>query len=136
MNKKNTHSYKNIEIENIAIIVQIIASIVSIGTIIISILLLYNHKLELEGKEPFFNAEEAQKISTFNRTLSLVVFIVFLIINYVLYQISKEEGEELEPYILQIIASLLAVCTGIIGLYVVLRERQSDQLADVENPIF
>lgn len=136
MNKKNTHSSKNIEVENIAITVQIIASLLSIGTIIISILLLYNQKLELKGKEPFFNARQAQNLSTFNRSLALIIFIALLIINFILYQISKEEGEELEPYILQIIASLLAVCTGIIGLYVVLRERQGEGLADVENPIF
>jgi len=136
LNNQNTHSPKNIEIESISISIQIITSIVSIGTIIISILLLYNHQLELEGKEPFFNAEEAQKLSTFNRSLALIVFIVFLIINYILYKISKEEGEELQPYILQIIASLLAVGAGIIGLYVVLKERSSDELADVENPIF
>ena len=132
MNNKN-----NKEIESIAISIQIIASIVSIGTIIISIILLYNHQLEInKGKEPFLNAEEAQKLSTFNRTLALIVFIIFLIINYVLYEISKEEGEDLQPYILQIIASLLAVGAGAIGLYVVLRERQGDNLADVENPIF
>lgn len=131
MNNKN-----NKEIENIAISVQIIASIVSIGTIIISIILLYNHQLEIEGKEPFLNAEEAQKLSTFNRSLVLIIFIVFLIINYVLYKISKDENEDLTPYTLQILASILTVIAGAIGLYVVLRERQGDELTDVENPVF
>lgn len=131
MNNKN-----NTEIESLSITIQTIASIVSIGTIVISIILLYNHQLEIEGKEPFLNAEEAQKLSTFNRSLALIIFIVFLIINYVLYKISKDENEDLTPYTLQILASILTVIAGAIGLYVVLRERQGDELTDVENPVF
>ena len=132
----NNHSKENTEIEINAITVQIITSIISIGTIFISILLLYNQQLEMEGKETFLTAKQTQKLSTFNRTLILIIVIVFLVINYILYKISKEEGEDLTPYTLQIIASLLTVVAGIIGLYVVLRERQGEQLVDVENPIF
>lgn len=137
MNNFKQKNVTNNEIEINAITIQIIASIISIGTIIISIILVYNHQLEIEeGKEPFLNAEQAYKLSIFNRSLALIVLIVFLVINYILYKISKEEGEDLSPYILQIVASLLTVGAGAIALYVVLRERQSDQLADVENPIF
>ena len=136
-NKKNNFlGLSNNEIESLSITIQIIASIVSIGTVIISIILLYNHQLEIEGKEPFLDADQAQKLTTFNRFLALIILIIFLIINYILYKISKEQGEDLQPYILQIISSLLTVTAGAIGLYVVLRERQGNQLVDVENPIF
>lgn len=126
----------NKEKESIAIIIQIITSVVSIGTIIISIILLYNHKLEIEGKEPFLSAKEAQKLSTLNRQIALITLIIFLIINYVLYKISEKEGEDLTPYTLQIIASLLTVAAGIIALYVVVRDTYGNELVDVENPIF
>lgn len=126
----------NKEKESISITIQIIASIVSIGTVIISIILLCNHKLEIEGKEPFLNAKQAQKLSTLNRKVALIVLIIFLIINYILYKISEDEVEDLNPYILQIFASLLTVGAGIIGLYVVLKDSEENELIDVENPIF
>lgn len=126
----------NEEKESIAITVQIVASVVSIGTVIISIILLYNHQLELDGKETFLTADEAQKLTTFNRVLVVIVLTIFLIINYFLYYISKEEGENLKAYKLQIAASYLSVAAALIGLYVVLRESNGNNLTDVENPIF
>ncbi|MBE6151934.1 MAG: hypothetical protein E7165_01305 [Firmicutes bacterium] len=125
----------NTEKESLAINIQIIASIVSIGTIIISVLLLYNQQLELEKKEPILTAKQAQKLSTFNRSLILIIVIIFLIINFILYDISKKEGEDLTPYNLQILASVLTVIASAIALYVVLQERNGKQISDVENPI-
>jgi len=131
----NKHSEQNIQAEINAINIQIIASMISIGTIIISIVLLYNQKLEKEGKKPFLNATQAQKLSAFNRSLILIIVIVFLIINFILYKISKEEGEDLKPYNLQLIASILTVIASGIALYVVLKEREGEGITDVENPI-
>lgn len=122
--------------ESVAITVQIIVSIISIGTVLISIILLYNHQLELNDEETFLSPDEAQKLTTFNRVLVIIVLTIFLIINYYLYYISKEEGENLEPYKLQIAASYLSVVAALIGLYVVLKNQTGESIADVENPIF
>ena len=119
----------------IAIYAQIIGSAISIIEIIVSILLLYNEKLEIKGEKTLFNAEQTQKISVFNRTFILVTAIIFLIINYALYKISKEQGENLKPYELQIAASYLTIIAAIITLYIVLNPTNEGQVADVENPI-
>ena len=125
----------NEEKEIIAIYPQIIGSAISIIEIIVSILLLYNEKLEIKGEKTLFNAEQTQKISVFNRTFILVTAIIFLIINYALYKISKEQGENLKPYELQIVASYLTIIAAIITLYIVLNPTNEGQVADVENPI-
>ena len=125
----------NDEKEIIAIYVQIIVSTISVIEIIVSILLLYNEKLELEGEKTLFNAEQTQKISIFNRTFILVTAVVFLIVNYVLYNISKEQGENLKPYRLQIVASYLTIIAAVITLYIVLNPTNEGQVVDVENPI-
>lgn len=125
----------NEEKEIIAIYAQIIGSAISIIEIIVSILLLYNEKLEIKGEKTLFNAEQTQKISVFNRTFILVTAIIFLIINYALYKISKEQGENLKPYELQIVASYLTIIAAIITLYIVLNPTNEGQVADVENPI-
>ena len=82
----------NKEKESLSITIQIIASIISIGTVIISIVLLYNEQLEINDQETFLTADQAQTLTTFNRSLILILLLIFLIINYVLYEISKEEG--------------------------------------------
>ena len=125
----------NEEKEIIAICAQMIVSAISVIEIIVSILLLYNEKLEIKGEKTLFNAEQAQKISVFNRTFILVTAIIFLIINYALYKISKEQGENLKPYELQIAASYLTIIAAIITLYIVLNPINEGQVVDVENPI-
>ncbi len=125
----------NEEKEIIAIYAQIIVSAISVIEIIVSILLLYNEKLEIKGEKTLFNAEQTQKISVFNRTFILVTAIIFLIINYALYKISKEQGENLKPYELQIVASYLTIIAAIITLYIVLNPTNEGQVVDVENPI-
>lgn len=125
----------NKEKESLSITVQIVASIVSIATIIISVVLLYNEQLEIEEKETFLTADQAQALTTFNRILILIILVIFLIVNYVLYKISKEEGEDLTPYVLQMIGSVLTVAAAVIALYIVFRERSGEQIVDVENPI-
>ena len=125
----------NTEKEITAIDVQIGASIASIIAVIISITLLYNQKLDLKNKQTFFNPKQTQKISEFARDILLIVAIVFLLVNYQLYNISKEEGEDLKPYELQIVASYLSIIAALIALYVVRNPANRGEIADVENPI-
>ena len=51
-----------------------------------------------------------------------------------LYKISKKEGEDLKPYILQLIASILTIIASIIAIYIVSLSTK-ENIVDVENPI-
>lgn len=114
---------------------QIFISLIVIITVITSIILTYNEKLELQNKKTLFNKKTTQNISFINRLIILITGIVFLYINYKLYQISKKEGEDLKIYYLQIIASILTVIAASIVLYVVTKETNKNTVDDVENPI-
>lgn len=111
---------------------QIIISLIVIVTVIVSIFLTYNEKLGLEGKKSLFNKKTTQSISYLNRFIILITSILFLYINYRLYDISKNQGENLKNYYLQIIASVLSVIAAMIALYVVYN---NSSVSDVENPI-
>lgn len=124
--------HKKEEIE--AINIQLIALVFTVITAIISIIITYNQKLELEEKETLFTPKDSLKITLFNRKLILILSFVFLYVNFVLLKISKEEGEDLKPYNLQIVASLFIIVSGIIALYVVSLSN-TENVADVENPI-
>lgn len=123
---------KNEEIE--AINIQLITLLVVLVSTIISILITYNQKLDMEDKETIFNSKESFNITLFNRILIVVISFVFLYVNIKLYNISKEEGEDLKSYTLQIIASILAIISGLIALYVV-KLSSTENLVDVENPV-
>ena len=106
---------------------QLIGLGLTLVTTITAIIITYNQKLNMEGNKKLFNSKKALKITKINRTTILLIGILFLYINYKLYKISKEEGEDLKSYKLQITASSLT------ALYVVFLSN-TETLADVENP--
>ena len=124
--------HKKEEIE--AINIQLIALFFTVITAIISIIITYNQKLELQNKDTLFAPKDSLKLTLFNRKLILILSFVFLYVNFILLKISKEEGENLKPYNLQIIASLFIIVSGIIALYVVSLSN-TENVSDVENPV-
>lgn len=128
------HSQYNSKKEISLIDLQLIVSLLSILVIIISIILLYNQQLNLKHEKTLLSPKEAYYLSLFNRILALTAVIMFLYINYQLYYISKEEGENLKPYTLQIGASYLTVFAAAIVLYVVITSK-TETIPDIENPI-
>ena len=124
--------HKKEEIDTINI--QLVALLFTLITAIISIIITYNQKLELEKKETILSPKESLKLTLFNRKLILIISFVFLYVNFTLLKISKEEGENLKPYKLQILASLFIIVSGIIALYVVSLST-TENVGDVENPV-
>lgn len=123
---------KTEEINTISI--QLFALFIVLFSDILSIIITYNQKLETEDKNPICDPKVVYKITLFNRILILVIAIVFLYVNYKLYNISKKEGENLKPYTLQIVASVFMIISTIIALYVVTLSSK-ETVADIENPV-
>ena len=122
---------KNEEIK--AINIQLVALLIALVSAFISIIITYNQKLDLEDR----NTTDPKKIfnlTLFNRILIVVLSLVFLYVNYKLYDISKKQGENLKSYKLQIVASILTIIAGVIALYVVSLSTK-ENIVDVENPI-
>ena len=117
-----------------AINIQLVALVVVLFSTVISILITYNQKLNLEKKKTLFDSKESFDITLFNRVLIVVLSFVFLYVNIKLFNLSKKEGEDLKSYILQIIASVLAIISGLIALYVV-GLSTTEYIVDVENPV-
>lgn len=112
---------------------QIYILLISIVTTIVAIIITYNQKLSLQKKKKLFNAKEAYNITKYNRIIILITGILFLYINYKLYKLSEEEGEDLTSYKLQIIASIFVVISELIALYVITLST-TENISDVENP--
>ena len=117
-----------------AVNIQLVALYITLISAIISIIITQVQKLDIQGKESNIDSQNLFNITLFNRILIVILSIVFLYVNYTLYKVSKEEGENLKGYILQIIASILTLISGLIALYVVSLSG-TENIVDVENPI-
>ena len=114
---------------------QLITSLIVIITVILSLILTYNQKLDIQNKKTIFTKKQTHNISYINRLTILITTSIFLFINYKLYIISKKEGEDLLVYRLQIIASILSIIAAIIVFYVVTIEPTGENISDIENPV-
>lgn len=114
---------------------QLITSLIVIITVILSLVLTYNQKLDLQNKKTIFTKKQTHNISYINRLTILITTSIFLFINYKLYLISKKEGEDLLVYRLQITASILSIIAAIIVFYVVTIEPTGENISDIENPV-
>lgn len=113
---------------------QIFGLVISLITLLFSILLTYNQKLKLEKKKTILNGVNTLTLSYITRILTVAIAILFLYVNYKLYNLSKKENEDLKSYTLQIIASYLSIISALIAFYVVTLS-STETVTDVENPI-
>ena len=112
---------------------QITGLLISLVTSVVAIIITYNQKLALQKKRKLFKSKQALKITTINRIIILCTGILFLYINYRLYQIAKNQNQDLKGNKLQISASILIVISQLIALYVISLS-STETIADVENP--
>ena len=110
---------------------QIGFSILSVIAAGVSIILLINNKFKIINGEGFMQDKTAYKVNLYNRILLVIVFLVFLVMNYNSYKEALEKGEDPTSYRLQVYSSFLVVTATIISLYVVYKYQGN---VDFENP--
>ncbi len=111
---------------------DILASIIFVGTIIVSIFLTYNEKKNLYN-EPLIKNKTAKKINITNRVIASILVITFFYINFSNYKIAKEKGKDLKYFNLQMVASTFTLIASFIVLYIVVSDRAT-QTSSIENP--
>lgn len=115
---------------------QIITTLLFIISLVISILLTYDQKLELLQKKRIFSETFDKYLNLFNRIFALIIIIFILYINYRDYEMGKQKSTNSAPLKHQIYASILSVISAIIVLYVVLENwEENPNITSIENPI-
>ena len=125
MNYSNSLTRKKIEFINL----QMLAIIGFIIALLISYLLSYDKKMSLEKKKRLFSNKEAQNLAVFQTILVFIVTLCFLFINYNQYKISKEEKQDSSDFILQIETSIFAIISSIIGLYIIFKNYNKENIS-------
>lgn len=108
---------------------QIYTTYIYLGTVILSILLLYNNRRVLKKEEPFFRRNTDNNLSVLNRSVILVTSAIYLLLNYKHISIGDVRQGALASENLQIEASWLTLIAGIIVLYATIQDA-----SDYENP--
>jgi len=114
---------------------QIIGIIFFIVTLIVSLLLTYNEKLQRENKPPLFSNKKALDIAFINRLIVVLLGLYFL---YTSYKRKDLENNNLNNYInLEIIASWLAFLASAIVFYIVFLNYNNPNfdVSEIEEPI-
>jgi len=106
-------------------------SLLFIFTLIVSLTLTYNQILIHEKKKPLYTTKTSDDILKLNRTLSTLLALGFLYINYIDKGIKEENNLDLKSANLQIDAGILSVLAALIVLYVSFME---DGSVATENP--
>jgi len=101
--------------------IQIIASLLYIGSLLLSIILTYNDKQITLKKKTILTNVEAANLSVFNRIFIVILTIVFLYTTYQSRENAKKENQKIWPFDLQMYASELSLIATVIVLYVVIK---------------
>ena len=114
---------------------QIIGIIFFIVTLIVSLLLTYNEKLQKENKTSLFTNKKSLDIAFLNRLIVALLGLYFL---YTSYKRKNLENNNLNNYInLEIIASWLAFLASAIVFYIVFLNYNNPNfdVSEIEEPI-
>ncbi len=115
---------------------QLIATIVYIGSLIISIFLTYNDKMDVLNLNKIFTEKQNRNLSIFNRFLVVILTFVFLYASYETRRLAKIKGEKLDNFNLQVMASEISLVSTLIVLYVVIKSQgeQYSIISGISNP--
>lgn len=115
---------------------QLIATIIYIGSLIISIFLTYNDKMDVLNLKKIFTEKQNRNLSIFNRFLVVILTITFLYASYETRRLAKVKGEKLENFNLQVMASEISLVSTLIVLYVVIKSQgeQYSIISGISNP--
>lgn len=127
----------NINEEKIKYInLQLIATTGFIIALIISFTLSIDKKESLRNGNRLFNDKEAQKIALMQTILVFIITLLFLYITYNQYKISKKYNEtDKNDLLLQTKTAMLSIIAALIGLYIVIKNYNQNNLniAEIES---
>jgi uncharacterized membrane protein YbhN (UPF0104 family) len=101
--------------------IQIITTFVYIGSLILSIYITYNDKVTIANGKGFLSKKQNQNFSIFNRTLVVVLTLIYLYISYENRKIIEKKKGNMNAASLQVLASEISLVSTIIVLYVILK---------------
>lgn len=113
-----------------------IATYFFIISLIVSNILTHDEKMDRLDKKRIFSSKTAQKIAVGNRTVVLILGLVFLYINYANVNIAIKKNRPTKYLKLQVNASIISIISSLIVLYVAISNLGNNDfnVSGTENP--
>ena len=111
---------------------QIVATILFLGTIIISLSLSIDRRQKILNKKAIYSNEKARNIAIINRIIVVFIVLIYLQIDKENLDITKEKQNQTNLANLQIIAELITLIAALIALYITYNSKTED--ISIENP--
>lgn len=99
---------------------QLVTTFVFIASLIISIYITYSDKISIQNNVES-NTHQIKILSIFNRTLVVVLTLVYLYISFENRKVTQQKKGDLNAASLQVFASEISLVSTLIVLYVVLK---------------
>lgn len=132
--KSNNYETSQDNVEEIRLInIQMIASLLFIGTIVINTLLSYNERLQLENHSPLFDNDVQRQISLYNKIIILVLALTYFWIDIKNVEVSEKKRKDSTSQKKQIFPAFLAILASLIILYNEKRNTTGG-ISQIENP--
>ena len=115
---------------------QLTGSAIYIVVLLLSIMILYNQMLAVEGKKRFLKVSTTENLNLLNRIVVLLLVLYFLYASYENIRLAKQQKKDTKYLNMQLFAALLTVVSAIIVLYVACEQSNKVfvPLAATENP--
>ena len=133
MKSKNYETLQDNREEIRLINIQMIASLLFIGTIVINTLLSYNERLQLENNPTLFNDDVQRKISLYNKIIIFVLALTYFGIDIKNVKVSEEKRKDATSQKRQLLPAFLAILASLIILYNEKRNTTGG-ISQIENP--
>lgn len=111
---------------------QIIATILFLGTIIVSLSLSIDRRQKILNKKAIYSNEKARNIAIINRIIVIFIVLIYLQIDKENLDITKEKQNQTNLANLQIIAEIITLIAALIALYITYNSKTED--ISIENP--
>ncbi len=112
---------------------QMLATILFIGTLVVSLLLSYNRKEKLKGKNKIFTERQVRVISIANRVAVLAIVIFFFYIDNENIEVARLQKKDLKLLYLQELVETITIVTAILALYITVKSN-NNEFVGIENP--
>jgi len=112
---------------------QILLSIIFIGTTLTAIIISYNERNYLKYNKRFIDKKKSNNIVKINRTIIIILLLGYIYINEKNKELDKRNGIDTTADNLEILASFLTLISALIILYVIFNYR-NDDITITENP--
>lgn len=109
------------------------ATIIYEIVLIVSFLLLYDEEKKKTKGIGIFKSKTRSSILLINRSIVVIICLIFLYANYENYKKIKNNNEDTSSLELQLFGSILVLCAALISIYVVIKNYNKDAISEFEN---